>query len=103
MKLACMHLFVWADKSPFLICSSSDLGKMWFYERGIAKQHLLHNSRLVAGRIQPGQRARIELEDGKAVCYAWCTNTNLVGMFFGLYIIYIYIYIYINSYRCFHT
>ncbi len=48
MKLICLHVFRWQPNEAVLLASGYELSMLWFYQRGIAREHLLHNSRLVA-------------------------------------------------------
>lgn len=54
-----------------------DLQKLWFYQRGTAKELINFSSRLIAGRIQPGQKATTTLEDGLGKCSCWTTSDGL--------------------------
>ncbi len=73
MKLISMHVFRWKPEEAILLAGDSELSALWFYQRSVASDLILHNSRLVASRMKPGQRACIRLEGGKTLCYAICT------------------------------
>ena len=48
MRLISMHVFKWKADEAILLASAYELGMMWFYQRSVAREHLLHHSRLVA-------------------------------------------------------
>lgn len=50
---------------------------LWFYQRGIAKEHINFNSRVIAGRIPPGNQASIMLEQGIGVCHCWTSHDGI--------------------------
>ena len=52
---------------------------LWFYQRGIAKEHIAFNSRVIAGKIPPGNRASVALENELGMCYAWTTTEGLTA------------------------
>jgi synaptobrevin homolog YKT6 len=51
VKLIALHIYKWESESPILLCSAMDLQKLWFYQRGTAKELINFSSRLIAGRI----------------------------------------------------
>ena len=52
---------------------------MWFYQRGIAKEHINFNSRTIAGRLSPGQKASITLEQDIGKCHCWVTMDGIAA------------------------
>jgi len=62
MKLVALHIFRWKEDNPFLLKSIMDVSMLWFYQRGMVKEHINFNSRLVSGRIFPGNKASTVLE-----------------------------------------
>jgi synaptobrevin family protein YKT6 len=43
----------------------------------MAKEHINFNSRMIAGRIPPGNKASVSLENNVGVCYCWTTKDGL--------------------------
>jgi synaptobrevin family protein YKT6 len=54
-----------------------DLSMLWFYQKGVAKEHIKFNSRTIAGRIPPGNKASVTLENDIGVCYCYTTKDNI--------------------------
>eukprot|EP00826_Nyctotherus_ovalis_P022792 TRINITY_DN175_c0_g1_i5.p2 TRINITY_DN175_c0_g1~~TRINITY_DN175_c0_g1_i5.p2 ORF type:complete len:203 (-),score=70.98 TRINITY_DN175_c0_g1_i5:80-688(-) len=77
MRLIALHVYKWNETEAVLLAAAYELNMLWFYQRSVARDHVLHNSRLVATRMKPGQRGCIDLEEGKAKCYALCTPDKL--------------------------
>ena len=77
MKLISIHIFKYAEDAPFLLCSEMDLSMLWFYQKGMAKEHINFNSRTIAGRISPGNKCSVTLENNVGVCYCWTTKDGL--------------------------
>jgi len=77
MKLIALHIFRWAEEDPVLLCSEMDLSMLWFYQKGMAKEHINFNSRTVASRIPPGNKASVSLEEDQFICYCWTTKDGL--------------------------
>jgi len=77
MKLIALHIYQWKEDSPKLVCHELSLDMLWFYQRGMAKEHITFSSRTVAGRIPPGNRASVTLENNVGVCYCWTTSDNI--------------------------
>lgn len=48
MRLISLHVYRWKADDAILLASAYELSALWFYQRGMAKEHILHNSRLVA-------------------------------------------------------
>jgi hypothetical protein len=85
MRLIALHIFKWQEENALLLASAYELSALWFYQRGAVRDVLLHHSRLIASyvgtwsrrRIKPNERQRVELEENKGVCYAYCTAGHL--------------------------
>jgi len=43
----------------------------------MAKEHINFNSRTISGRIPPGNKASVSLENNIGVCYCWTTIDGL--------------------------
>jgi synaptobrevin family protein YKT6 len=69
--LFALHIFAYkgVDKSPIIISSAVDFNKLWFFQRGIAKDHANHNARIVVMKSKPGCKMSIELEGKQFICY----------------------------------
>lgn len=50
---------------------------LYFYQRGTAKDIISFNSRTIAGRIEPGFRASVTLEENIGQCFCWTTQDGL--------------------------
>ncbi len=50
---------------------------LYFYQKGMAKEHINFNSRMIAGRIPPGNKAGVTLENNLGVCYCHTTKDNI--------------------------
>ena len=77
MKLIALHIFRWAEEDPVLLCSEMDLSMLYFYQKGMAKEHINFNARMIASRIPPGNKASVSLENNAGVCYCWTTKDGL--------------------------
>lgn len=77
MRLIALHIFRWNEEDPALLCSEMDLSMLWFYQKGMAKEHINFNSRTIASRIPPGNKASVSLENNVGVCYCWTTKDGL--------------------------
>ena len=77
MRLISIIIFRWQEENPAILCQEHNLDMLWFYQRGMAKEHIVFNSRMIAGRIKPGNKARVSLEDNKGYCYCWTTTDGL--------------------------
>jgi len=62
MKLVAIHIYKWQEENSLLMASHMDISMLWFYQRGMAKEHINFNSRLISGRIPPGNKASTALE-----------------------------------------
>ena len=51
MRLIALHVYRWKADEAILLASAYELGMLWFYQRNMAKEHILHNSRVVATYI----------------------------------------------------
>jgi synaptobrevin homolog YKT6 len=77
MKLIAIHIYKWVEEEPILLCSEMDLSMLWFYQKGMAKDHIKFNSRMISGRIPPGNKASVPLEDNIGICYCYTTKDNI--------------------------
>ena len=59
------------------MCSEVDLSMLYFFQRGMAKELVNFNARLISSRTPPGNKQTIVLEDGVGVCYSWTTQDGL--------------------------
>jgi synaptobrevin homolog YKT6 len=59
------------------LASDMNLSMLWFYQKGVAKEHIKFNSRTIAGRIPPGNKASVTLEENLGVCYCYTTKDNI--------------------------
>jgi hypothetical protein len=50
---------------------------LWFYQRGMAKELINFNSRLISGRIDPGNKASTSLEQDMGKCHCWTTSDGI--------------------------
>ena len=53
MRLVSISIYRWVSEQPVLLCTEQDLSMLWFYQRGMAKEHIAFNARLVSGRTAP--------------------------------------------------
>ena len=77
MKLIAIHIFKWAEEEPILLCTEMDLSMLWFYQKGMAKDHINFNARMISGRIPPGNKAGVTLENNIGICYCYTTKDNI--------------------------
>ena len=77
MKLIALHIFKWQEDSSIVLASEMDLSMLWFYQKGMAKEHIHFNSRTISGRIPPGNKASVSLENDVGICYCWTTKDGL--------------------------
>ena len=77
MKLIAIHIFKWDEESPVHLCSEMDLSMLWFYQKGMAKEHINFNSRTIASRIPPGNKASVTLENNIGICHCYTTRDNI--------------------------
>ena len=77
MKLIALHIFRWSEEEPVMLSSDMDLSQMWFYQKGIAKDHINFNSRTIASRIPPGNKASVSLENNVGMCFCWTTKDGI--------------------------
>lgn len=77
MKLIAIHIFKWHEEEPRLLCSEMDLSMLWFYQKGMAKEHINFNARMIASRIPPGNKASVTLENNIGQCYCYTTKDLL--------------------------
>ena len=62
MKLIALHIYKWQESNSLLLATEIDVNMLWFYQRGMAKELINFNSRLISGRIDPGNKASTSLE-----------------------------------------
>ena len=43
----------------------------------MAKEHINFNSRIIASRIPPGNKASVSLENNVGICYCWTTKDGI--------------------------
>ena len=79
MRLIALHIYKWKAEDCKLYCSEMNLQDLWFYQRGIAKEHINFNSRTIAGRIPPGSKASITLEQEIGKCHCWVTLDGIAA------------------------
>jgi synaptobrevin homolog YKT6 len=77
MRLIALHVYKWEDKDSKLLCTAMQLQDLWFYQRGIAKEHINFNSRTISGRVPEGKQASIILEQGIGVCHSWTSQDGI--------------------------
>jgi len=77
MRLIALHIFKWQEENPILLCNELDLNMLWFYQKGMAKEHVNFNARMVAERIPPGNKATVALEQNVGNCYCWTTKDGI--------------------------
>ena len=77
MRLIAIHVYKWDKEDAKMLCNEQNLQELWFYQRGIAKEHINFNSRVIAGRIPPGNQASITLEQGIGVCHCWTSHDGI--------------------------
>ena len=78
MRLVAIHIYKWINEAPALLCYEMNLDMLWFYQRGVAKEHIMFNTRLIAGRTPPGTKQSISLED-VGVCHCWTTTDGITA------------------------
>lgn len=79
MRLIAIHIYKWDKENAMLLCNEQNLQDLWFYQRGIAKDLINFNSRLIATRTPPGNQQSIQLEQGIGFCHTW-TTTDLISV-----------------------
>jgi len=79
MRLISLHIYKWKAEDAKLYCSEMNLQDLWFYQRGIAKEHINFNSRTITGRIPPGSKASITLEQEIGKCHCWVTLDGIAA------------------------
>lgn len=77
MRLVSIHIYRWHQESSVLLCHEMDLNMLWFYQRGMAREHITFNTRLISGRCAPGTKASISLEQDLGMCYCWTTTDGI--------------------------
>ena len=59
------------------MASAVDLSMCSWYQRGMAGQHINFNSRLVSGRIPPGNKSSLSLEQNIGKCYCYTSTDGI--------------------------
>jgi len=59
------------------MCTECDLSMLYFFQRGMAKEHVNFNARLISSRTPPQNKQTIVLEEGIGVCYSWTAGDGL--------------------------
>ena len=77
MRLISLHVFRWQEKGAVHLCSEMDLSFLYFYQRGMAKEHVNFNSRLISTKCPPGNKLDVTLEQDIGVCYCWTTTDGI--------------------------
>ena len=77
MRLIAIHIFRWINEAPVLLCFEQNLNQLWFYQRGMAGEHIKFHTRLIAGRTAPGTKTCVTLEQGVGNCVCWTTNDGI--------------------------
>ena len=77
MKLVGLYVYKWNEERSIELCKFVDLSMLWFYQRGIAKDHVNFNSRTISSRIKPGFRATVALEENLGNCFCWTTQDGI--------------------------
>jgi len=77
MRIIGLYIFKWDEQRPVMLSKQVDLSSLYFYQRGVAKEHADFNARTVSSKIPPGNRASVALEEGKFICYAWTTQDGI--------------------------
>jgi hypothetical protein len=49
MKLIALHIYKWQEENPLLMAVAIDSAVFSWYQRGMAKEHINFNSRLISG------------------------------------------------------
>lgn len=49
MKLVALHIYKWQEENSLLLASAIDTSMLYWYQRGMAKEHINFNSRLISG------------------------------------------------------
>ena len=76
MRLVSLSIYKHTGEESLLLCQELDLTMLWFYQRGMAKEHVMFNSRLVSTKTPPSTKQEIFLED-IGVCYCWTTADGI--------------------------
>ena len=79
MRLIALHVYKWDPEDAKLLCTEQNLQELWFYQRGTAKEFINFNSRVIAGRINPGHQASISLEQGVGICHCWTAHDGITA------------------------
>lgn len=77
MKLVALHVYRWQQSGAVLLCADMDLSALYFFQRGMAKEHVNFNSRLIASKTPPNNKQSITLEQDIGVCYCWTTTDGI--------------------------
>ena len=77
VKLISLNVYKYEEEDSKLLATASDLSICSFWKRGVAKQLIAFNSRLVSGRIPPDNKAVVNLENNMAKCYCYCSTDGI--------------------------
>ena len=77
MKLIAIHIYKWQESNSLMLAYDIDVNMLWFYQRGMAKELINFNSRLISGRVDPGNKASTSLEQDIGVCHCWTTQDGI--------------------------
>ena len=50
---------------------------LWYYQKGMAKENVNFNARMVAKGIPTGSKAKVALEQNVSKCYCWTTKDGI--------------------------
>lgn len=82
MRLIALHIFKWrqndaGEGESTLLANEMDLSMLYFFQRGMAKEHVNFNARLISSRTPTNNKQAIVLEEGIGVCYCWTAGDGL--------------------------
>ncbi len=76
-RIVSIHIWKWKKENPILLCESTDLNGLWFFQKKTAGEHIRFSSRLICKDTELGMKQSITLEDGVGVCHWWTTSEGL--------------------------
>jgi len=77
MRLVSIHMFRWIGEAPVMLCQEMDLNMLWFYQRGMAREHITFQTRYAAGKCNPGTKMSLSMEQDLGMLYCWTTTDNI--------------------------
>ena len=77
MRLISLHIYKWQQENSLLMASAIDASMLWWYQRSMAKEHINFNSRLISGRIPPGNKSTCALEQNIGNCHCYTTADGI--------------------------